>query len=101
MTVKGAALGGVAFLSIAAGVGWTAVGGSNSGAAYQIRARAKAARNARPETTCSALNLGFQIKTFGNGLRAAIWYPTTAAEMPYSYPGHFETAVSFNGPVAS
>jgi predicted dienelactone hydrolase len=90
----------------------------------EAKREAEAARNPpvpRPATACPAaapsggaesvepgdgasrksLNLGFHIQTFSNGLRAAVWYPTTSAESAFTYPGHFASAVARDAPVAS
>lgn len=55
----------------------------------------------RGPTSCgSTLNLGFNIKTFSTGLRAAVWYPTTAGEAPYQYADRIATAVAQGAPAA-
>jgi predicted dienelactone hydrolase len=76
-----------------------------AGASFQIlrrRAVRKAENNASPATTCGGnLNIGFRIRNFSNGLRGGVWYPTTAAESPYSYPGRFESSVALDAPVAA
>jgi predicted dienelactone hydrolase len=46
------------------------------------------------------LNIGFRIKNFGPGLRGAVWYPTTAAESSYTYPGRYRTSLALDAPVA-
>jgi predicted dienelactone hydrolase len=74
-------------------------------AAEQSKEEALAAKNPplpRPATACgSQLNLGFHIQTFPGGLRAAVWYPTTAAESKYEYPtAWLSTAVAKDAPVA-
>jgi predicted dienelactone hydrolase len=68
-------------------------------------AEAAAAKNPpipKPATSCGpALNLGFHIQTFSEGLRAAVWYPTTRAESAYEYPAAWlSTAVAVDAPVA-
>ncbi len=64
-------------------------------------AEARAARNARPATSCGGeLNVGFRVQTFASGLRGGVWYPSTGAETTYNYPGNYETAVAVSGPVA-
>lgn len=76
-----------------------------TGVSFQIlrrRAVLKAETNAHPATTCGGtLNVGFRIKTFSAGLRGGVWYPATAAESPYSYPGRLESSVAFDAPVAA
>jgi predicted dienelactone hydrolase len=55
----------------------------------------------RGPTSCGAtLNLGFRITTFSTGLRAAVWYPTTAGEAPYQYADRLATAVARDAPAA-
>ncbi|MBV9508402.1 MAG: hypothetical protein JO323_25720 [Acidobacteriia bacterium] len=77
----------------------------------RIQAKAKARVEAasasnppvpQPAAACgSTLNLGFHIQVFSNGLRAAVWYPTKAAEALYEHPtGHFSTALAQDAPVA-
>lgn len=67
---------------------------SGSGALFQLR-------NPHPAIACGGpLNLGFRIKTFGPGLRGAVWYPTTAAESSYKYPG-YESSLALDAPVAA
>jgi predicted dienelactone hydrolase len=71
----------------------------------ESKEQALAARNPvrpRPATACgSTLNLGFHIETFPGGLKAAVWYPTTAAESDYEYPAAWlSTAIARDAPVA-
>jgi predicted dienelactone hydrolase len=57
--------------------------------------------NPRGDATCgSTLNLGFRVTTFSTGLRAAVWYPTTAAEAPFHYADRLVTALAQNAPAA-
>lgn len=45
-------------------------------------------------------NLGFHIQTLSSGLRAAIWYPTNAAESRFEYAAPMATVLARDAPVA-
>jgi dienelactone hydrolase len=53
-----------------------------------------------PVSCGSALNLGFRIVTFSNGLRAAVWYPTKAGEARFEYSDRMATALAQDAPAA-
>lgn len=56
----------------------------------------------RPAASCgSNLNVGYRLHTFSNGLRAAIWYPATAAEEGFEYPSDLKTSMAANAAPAA
>jgi pimeloyl-ACP methyl ester carboxylesterase len=97
----------ILFLSLitTAGVVGSYQSSGTTGASFQIlrrRAAVKAEANAHPATTCGGtLNIGFRIRNFSGGSRGGVWYPTTAAESSYSYPGRFDSSVALDAPVAT
>jgi predicted dienelactone hydrolase len=74
-------------------------GSVRSDALFQVRREAKSDAHL-PADCGGTLNIGFRIKTFGPGLRGAVWYPTTTAESSYSYPGRYSTSLALDAPVA-
>jgi predicted dienelactone hydrolase len=55
-----------------------------------------------PQTTCGgALNVGYRIRVFRNGMHAAVWYPALNAESSFQYPNGFSTAMAKDAPVAN
>lgn len=49
-------------------------------------------------TPCPAsLNVGYQIYTFPNGKKAAVWYPTSTAEAAYQYASDTSSSLALNG----
>jgi predicted dienelactone hydrolase len=64
--------------------------------------RNAATADAQSPAGCPAnSNIGFRIKTFAPGVRGAVWYPTTAAESSYTYPGRYTTSLALDAPVAA
>ena len=80
--------------------GWRKRNAPGSQSVFQLRREASA--QSAPASGCSgSMNIGFRIKTFAPGVSGAVWYPTTSAEKPYSYPGRYTTSMAENSPVAS
>jgi len=51
-------------------------------------------------TTCGQpLNVGYRVMTLG-GVKAAVWYPTTASETRFQYAAYAATALATNAPPA-
>jgi predicted dienelactone hydrolase len=57
--------------------------------------------DARPAASCSSgPNVGFRIVSFGSGKRAAVWYPSLAAEKSVAYANGLSSGVAENATVA-
>jgi len=86
---------------------------ANSGQSQTLRERLRQRREARkgdtvPQTAeahgtanCSSgPNVGYRIVSFGSGKRAAVWYPSLAAEKSLAYANGLSSGVAENAPVA-